>query len=155
MAEAVALGASVVAFIGIAGQIVQGCISISAFIGDVKDTPSYLKNLRKEVKMMQSILEGFSRHLKDLEDTGIPLCDEQLTKEALALSKEAVDDLSQMTSKYTQNIVTWSKFRFAMKKNSWQKSLAKIECAKNSLLTAQAFIILYAEYPDTLSLTLR
>ena len=61
-AEAVGLGASVLTFVGLAGTILQGCVSLRSILDDVKDAPTDLRALKRELAIFESYLDGFQSH---------------------------------------------------------------------------------------------
>lgn len=55
MAEALGLAASVIAVVGLAGQVLQGCQNIKSWVGDFNSAPKDIQLLMRE---LDSILES-------------------------------------------------------------------------------------------------
>jgi hypothetical protein len=63
MTYPLSLGASTVAFIRIAGQILQGCQYIYNFVDDVREAPNDLLYFKTEIKGFRAAILGFQRIL--------------------------------------------------------------------------------------------
>lgn len=63
MAEAIALGASIVAFIGLAGQLAQGCSYVRTIIDDIIDASDDLRALQREIRLFEATIETFQKAL--------------------------------------------------------------------------------------------
>ncbi|TGO40457.1 hypothetical protein BHYA_0037g00580 [Botrytis hyacinthi] len=73
MAEAIGSGASVKNFIGLAGQLVQGCEYVRRTIDEIKEADGDVRELRSEVSSFELIVDSFRNVLQDLETSGVQL----------------------------------------------------------------------------------
>ncbi len=144
MAEAIGLGASVVAFIGLAGQIAQGCQFARTVLDDVKDAPEDLRCLRTEIRLFEVTVDGFKNLLADIIDLGIPAGQTATVQLALDYSEEAVAGLLKLINKDKHRGSRWGQIRFAFVKDKCAKHVARLERAKGYLSAAQAGILLWA-----------
>jgi hypothetical protein len=71
MADPIGLGASVIAFIGLTGQVLQGCRFIQTILIDIDDAADDFRNLKTEVNLFELKIDGFKRALVDIADSGI------------------------------------------------------------------------------------
>jgi hypothetical protein len=145
MAEAIGLGGSVVAFIGLAGQVAQGCQYIGTLLDDIKDASEDLRSLRTEVKIFQLTLEIFRNTLQELADSGVAVeADGQAlaTKLALCYSEEALELLQGLLARRKDTGRMWGKIRFASAKSKCAKHVSRIERAKGYIEAAHAGILL-------------
>lgn len=142
MAEAIGLGASVVAFIGTAGQVLQGWQYISTLLDAIKDAPDDIKSLYTEVNMLIRILTGFKTVLTDISRLSDHAAIESETKQALEYCEEAMAGLLKFLLKIKRAGTKWSQLNFAFSKDKVSKHLSRIQSAKEHVLLAQATIIL-------------
>jgi len=142
MAEAIGLGASVVAFIGTAGQVLQGWQYISTLFDDVKDAPDDIKSLDREVNMLVRMLTGFKTVLTDISHMDDHAAIGSETKQALDYCDEAMVGLMKFLLKIKRAGTKWNQLRFAFSKDKVLKHLSRIQNAKEHILLAQATIIL-------------
>lgn len=66
MAEAIALGSSEVASIGLASQVLQGCQYVKTLLGDFKDAYNDMRSLEAEISMLMRILDGCKTNLTEI-----------------------------------------------------------------------------------------
>jgi hypothetical protein len=100
---ALGVGASVVSFIGFAGQILQGCHYISNLFDDIKDAPETLSYLGAEVKAFRIVLHGFQQALQSVgQSTNIDAASEQVLT-ALKTSSATIQDLKSLLEKYSHS----------------------------------------------------
>ena len=52
MAKAIGLAPSVAGLVGLAGQLLNGCIFVKGFLGDAKDTPTDIRDLHTEMDIL-------------------------------------------------------------------------------------------------------
>ena len=127
MAEAFALGATVVSVIAFAGQVLQGCLAIRAFLDDLEDVPVYIEDLK-------SILAIFEASLINLKST---LSEENASVElgpALEYSDKCIRDLEGTIQKLRNGGPGWKKNLSAVR---WKGKIVKqIE----NLKTARALL---------------
>jgi len=53
MAEAIGFAASIIAVVGLAGQVIQGCQHIKTWIGDFNSAPKDVQNLMRELNSIE------------------------------------------------------------------------------------------------------
>jgi len=144
MAEAIGLGASVVAFIGLAGQVAQGCKFVRDILGDVKDASNDIRALRTEIQLFELTLNHFQASLADIEAAGIPVPASYGVGIELALeySEEAMASLLGLIAQKAGGETITTRIKFAFKKDKCSKHLGRLERAKGYVSTAQASILL-------------
>ena len=95
------IAASVVAFAGISGQILQGCNYLSTFFSDVGDAPDVLVAISSELSTLRGRLEGFHMLLRDMQDRLPPeLILQQNPAAALQKCQDAILKLQKFVDKY-------------------------------------------------------
>ncbi|EPE37154.1 hypothetical protein GLAREA_09317 [Glarea lozoyensis ATCC 20868] len=154
MAEAIGVGASVVAFIGLAGQVAQGCQYIRTLLDDIKDASEDVQSLRTEVKIFQLTLETFRNTLQELADSGVAVeadAHALATRLALSYSEEALELLQGLLAKTKDTGRIWSKVRFASGKSKYAKHVSRIERAKGYIEAAHAGILLSLQHQQALN----
>ena len=67
MAELFGLGASAIAFIGLAGQVLQGCQYVHDFIDNIRDAPDDLRHYHTEISSFRSAVLGFQEVLQAIK----------------------------------------------------------------------------------------
>lgn len=142
MVEAIGLGASVVAFIGLAGQIAQGCSFVRTVIEDIRDAPDDLRALEREIRLFEVTIETFQKALSGLEDSGIPGHQEPAVQMALDCGEETMGGLLEFVLKKKKKVGRWGQIRFAFDKAKCAKYVGQVERAKGYLTSAQAGILL-------------
>jgi hypothetical protein len=108
-AEAVGLRASVLAFIGLAGQIVSGCQFISNLVDDTKDAREDLRTLSHEVKILQDSVIFFQNTLLLLDQNGT-------SKDILNTAKPIFEEIFQAIE-HVQGFIT----RHKAKDSTWKE----------------------------------
>lgn len=142
MAEVVSLGASVVAFIGLAGQVIQGCQYVRTILDDIKDAQDDVRSLRTEIKILSRTLESFQNVLSEISNTGNLEGVGTETRLALEYCEEAMAGLVKSILKIKKAGTRWSQIRFAFSKDKISKHIGRIERAKGYIAAAQASILL-------------
>jgi hypothetical protein len=100
MTDPLSLGAFAVAFIGIAGQVLQGCQYICNFVDDVREVPDDLNYFRAEIKGFRAAILGFQRILQRFEySTNLETVAEQI-RLAFNSASLAINQLKILTEKY-------------------------------------------------------
>ena len=94
-AEAIAFGASVVGFIGLTGQILQGCLFVQGFLEALEDAPADIEALQSELLIFQTSLDKFQSTLNVVDDDAIG----EDVRLALEYSNKAINDLRKVVSK--------------------------------------------------------
>jgi hypothetical protein len=142
MAEAIGLGASVVAFIGLAGQVIQGCQYTHTILDDVKNAPDDIRSLHTEINLLDRTLETFKNLLTQLSNTGNHEVIGAETKLALDYCEEAMAGLLKLILKIRKTGNSWSQIKFAFSKDKISKHISRVERAKGYISTAIASILL-------------
>ncbi|CAG8971653.1 hypothetical protein HYALB_00003121 [Hymenoscyphus albidus] len=151
MAEAISLGASIIAFIGLAGQIAQGCSYVRTLIDDIDDAPDDMRGLQREIRLYEGTNETFREALSNLEESGIPTQQSSYVQLALKFGNETLSNLTEFIERKTKSGRRLGQVRFAFGKGKCAKHAEQIERAKEFLSMAQAGIILALEHEHTLS----
>jgi hypothetical protein len=142
-AEAVGIGASVVAFIGITGQIAQGCQYIRTVLSDIHNAPSDLMALCAGVALFESNLLQFQKILQELDEVGIPVIHLSAIQDALDFSEKAVAGLIMSIAGNKDIGTRWGRIQFAFAKGKCAKYLDRVEKAKGFVSVAQAGLLLW------------
>lgn len=53
MAEAIGFAASIIAVVGLAGQVIQGCQNVKAWVGEFNSAPKGIQDLIQELNSME------------------------------------------------------------------------------------------------------
>jgi hypothetical protein len=142
MADPIGLGASVIAFIGLTGQVLQGCRFIQTILNDIDDAADDLRNLRTEVNLFELTVDGFKRALVDIADSGISQDQTAAVQIALDYAEEAVSDLLKFIAKHKKLGSKWSKIRLAFTKDKCAKYASRMGRAKSYISAVQAGVLL-------------
>ncbi|KAB8290281.1 hypothetical protein EYC80_011146 [Monilinia laxa] len=120
---AVSLGASVIGFIRLTGQVLQGCQFVCDCVDDIKGAPKELHNFIDQVKNFESGIRSFQYSLeKAAKSMDISLLEEE-TKLSLKLGQTTIRDLRDLVNdrKHNGKRNWWEGFKFAKKKNVFTK----------------------------------
>ncbi|PQE17650.1 hypothetical protein CJF31_00007754 [Rutstroemia sp. NJR-2017a BVV2] len=142
---AVGLGASVVSFVGITGQILQGCQFICDYIDDIKDAPKELQQMLLELKIFEAGLRSFQTTLDNAKEcVDVNSVEEQICR-ALNLGNAAIQDLRALVEKHAHNGKRdwWKNFKVAKKKNAFIKYRERLDKAKLEMIFVQLNINTY------------
>jgi hypothetical protein len=127
MAEAFALGATVASVVGFAGQVLQGCLAIRAFLDDLEDAPVYIEDLK-------SILAIFEASLTNLKSTVSEDNASVELRPALEYSDKCIRDLEGMIRKLRDGDPDWERNLSAVR---WKSKIMKLV---ENLKTARALL---------------
>ncbi|CZR56349.1 uncharacterized protein PAC_06237 [Phialocephala subalpina] len=133
MAEALGVGASVVAFIGLAGQVAQGAAYLYNFFGAIQDAPADVRSLAEELKVLSPILDDVRRH--GLETASMRAAVEQCNASVEELKALVVKSKLTTTQPRTRKI--WSQMSVGFRSEKFHKHTEKLERAKLALIPAQ------------------
>jgi hypothetical protein len=137
MAEAFGIAASALSVIGFAGQILQGCQTVSAFLDQIKEAPNEFQCFRREVKIFQSILESYRATLYKIDDE----TDRDVWEQAMLVldhCDETVAGLQRLIDKRGESRITkWKSLGLAFQTAKLQKHLQRIDRAKGSIIAAR------------------
>lgn len=133
MAEALGVGASVVAFVGLAGQVAQGVAYLYNFFGAIQDAPADVQSLTEELKVLSPILDDIRRH--GYENASIRAALEQCN--ACVEELNALVTKSKLTTTQSKARKIWSQLNVAFRSEKFQKHTERLERAKLALIPAQ------------------
>ncbi|KAF5871682.1 uncharacterized protein Bfra_008706 [Botrytis fragariae] len=141
MAEAIGLGASVVAFIGLAGQLVQGCEYVRQTIDRIKQAEGDVRELRSEVNSFELIIDSFRNVLQDLETSGVQLTASgrmHAVQSVLDTAHEAVQNLIKFiaTNKFSGR--KRDKLKFVFSRETCANHVSRINRVKHDIAVTQA-----------------
>lgn len=142
---AVSLGASVISFIGLTGQILQGCQFICDCFDDINGAPKETLYILEQLKCFEKGLRNFQCTLEKVkQSTDISESEDEI-KLALELSGLTVKELQEFVNKYKRNGRNdwWKGFRFAKKKNVFTKYASRLHQAKIDIIGIQSRLNLY------------
>ncbi|KAF7933952.1 uncharacterized protein EAE98_003661 [Botrytis deweyae] len=137
---AVSLGASVISFIGLTGQILQGCQFICDCFDDINGAPKEILYILEQLKCFEKGLRNFQCTLEKVkQSTDISESEDEI-KLALELSELTVKELQEFVNKYKRNGRNdwWKGFRFAKKKNVFTKYASRLHQAKIDIIGIQS-----------------
>ncbi|KAF7887494.1 hypothetical protein EAF00_009788 [Botryotinia globosa] len=137
---AVSLGASVISFIGLTGQILQGCQYICDCFDDINGAPKEILKIFEQLKCFEKGLRNFQYTLEKVkQSTDISESEDEI-KLALELSGLTVKELQEFVNKYKRNGSNdwWKSFRFAKKKNIFTKYASRLYQAKVDIIGIQS-----------------
>jgi hypothetical protein len=141
MAEAaLGLGASVVAFIGLAGQVLQGCHYVCDFLDLTKSAPDDLQHLKNEIQGFRAAILVFQKLIGEVGRCArIENCAEQALH-ALRSGNVAIEELKVLILKLEHDgcMNWWKDIRVAGKRREFAKWIGRLGEAKLSLLLAQS-----------------
>ncbi len=115
MAEAFALGGTVVSVVGFAGQVLQGCLTIRAFLDDLKDAPVYIENLKSILAIFEASLTNLKSTLSE-DDASVEL------RPALEYSDKCIRDLEGTIRKLRDGGPCWKRNLSAVR---WKSQIMK------------------------------
>lgn len=136
------IAASVVAFVGIAGQLLQGVSTVYNFLGDIQDAPDEIKQLNAELNVLKMILENMitypqaiCRSKEALESVGV----------AMEMVQNQVTKLKELVEKYNiksigRRKLLWSNINIAFRKKKFAKYISNLDRARKLLEMAQSLV---------------
>jgi hypothetical protein len=145
MADAIGLGASVVAFIGLAGQVLQGCAYIREVVDNVQDADRDILTLRRDVHHFELTINSVRDLLNLLDNSGLPLKSNShllSVEAALSTSRKSVEDVQQFILLNYRPNKRRTKFKMVFGKGKHEKCVEKIRTAKQDVGIAQACVTL-------------
>jgi hypothetical protein len=147
MAEAIGLAASIIAVVGLAGQVIQGCQNIKAWVGDYSGAPKDIENLIQEIKVIEE-----SAKITDILRTKIVRREVDLQLDlALQHCLDAVQELRKYIG--DADIVlhergnrkksrAWQRLKVMLGKQATQASVDRLSRAKEQLVVVQSNVLL-------------
>ena len=140
MAELFGLGASAIAFIGLAGQVLQGCQHIHDFMNNVRDALDDLRHYHTEISSFKSVVLGFQEVLQAIKP--FARIDNSAEQALLALQSggTAINELKAILQKFERSGEKdlWRGIKLARKSSELAKHVARLGEAKVNILLAQS-----------------
>ena len=133
------VASSVVAFVGFAGQLLQGVSFIYDFLSDIRDAPEDIKHLNTRLALLRSILQNMIVHSQAVCASSAMF---GVVQEAMELVHKQINDLRDLIkdcspSRSGQKAVIWSNLSIAFRKNNIAKCITNLDQAKDLLQMAQ------------------
>jgi hypothetical protein len=141
MAEAaLGLGASAVAFMGLTGQVLQGCHYICKFIDNVRDAQDDLHHYSTEITTFKSTVLGFQEVLRAIEPSAMIESSIQQALLALQSGSVAIEELKTPLRRYKHDGQRdwWKDIKVAQKRSQFAKCVGRLGEAKVNILLAQS-----------------
>lgn len=144
MADLLSVGASVVAFIGLSGQVLHGCEYVYNLINNVRDAPEDLQNLGVEVQDFRTAVLSFQRLLQQfVYSTNFEVASEQIGS-ALKSASLAINDLKHLVGMHTHDGRRdwWKNIKAQKRKSMFAKFVERLRKAKADIALTQSNAIL-------------
>jgi hypothetical protein len=144
MTDPLSLGASAVAFVGLAGQVLQGCQYICNFVDDVHDAPDDLHYFKTEINGFRAAVLGFQRILQRFEHSANLETVAEHIGFALNSASLAIKELKTLVEKHERDGKRdWCRgLKVATKKTQFVKCVENLGRAKADIAVAQSSAIL-------------
>jgi 3-polyprenyl-4-hydroxybenzoate decarboxylase len=139
MAELLATAGSVVGFIGLAGQVAQGCTFIWNFVEDVKDAPEDLRRLKEELKLTKDVSSALGILLENSPPDSFTNTKEAAAG-ALASCAGTIKELTTLLSGFRSK--RKHKIKAALNKEKIRKLLSQVHHAMSIVASAQSNMLL-------------
>ncbi|KAI9643848.1 hypothetical protein NHQ30_007199 [Ciborinia camelliae] len=136
---AVGLGASVISFIGLTGQILQGCQFVCDYLDDIKGAPKELQYILDHLKIFEGEIRNFKYNLERAGKSIDILPLEEAIERSLKLSESVIEDLRDLVNKYKHDGKKdwWKGFKFAKKKKVFSNYVHRLDSARIGVIGAQ------------------
>jgi hypothetical protein len=140
MAELLGLGASAIAFISLAGQVLQGCQYVHDFIDNTRDAPNELRHYHTEILHFKSAVLGFQEVLQAIKPFAKTENSAKQALLALQSGGTAINESKAFLQKLEQSGEwdLWRSIKVARKKSELAKYVARLGGAKVNILLAQS-----------------
>ena len=136
--EALAGASSIIAIVGLAGQVVQGCMYLNSILGGMKDAPDDLALLIRELEIIQQVASALSE--ENFRSDAVPIgCD---PTPALEFCIEAIGKVQKLVANYggpsgaLDHMNLRQRFQMGMSQDKIRKHLGRLERAKTHLLAS-------------------
>jgi membrane-associated HD superfamily phosphohydrolase len=146
MAEGLGLAASVIAVIGLAGQVVQGCQYIKGWVGDFRSAPKDVQDLMRELdtiqqsaRILEQLEKKFDANIQAQLDPALQLCFdavEEIRKKIEDADSTFKEPISRRRAK------GWHRLKVVFGKQDLQTAVDKLSRAKATLGVAQSNVLL-------------
>ena len=133
------VASGVVAFIGFAGQLLQGVSYIYDFLSEIHDAPDEIIQLRTRLRLLGVILQDMVyRSQAVFASTAMA----HIMQEAMDMIHQQIEKLLNLVNKYSPNssgrrAILWSSLNVAFRKKKFAKYIANLDRAKDLLQMAQ------------------
>ncbi|KAL9113026.1 MAG: hypothetical protein Q9187_007683, partial [Circinaria calcarea] len=136
------IAASVVAFVGIAGQLLQGVSIVYTFLSDVQDAPEEIQQLNAELNLLKMVLEDMITYPQGI-------CGSKEAFDNVGLAMEMVEGqvkkLKELVEKYNikgvgRRKLVWSNINVAFRKKKFAKYVLNLDRARKLLAMAQSSV---------------
>ncbi|KAL9115279.1 MAG: hypothetical protein Q9187_007345 [Circinaria calcarea] len=136
------IAASVVAFVGIAGQLLQGVCTVYTFLSDVQDAPEEIQQLNAELNLLRMILENMITYPQGI-------CGSKEAFDSVGLAMEMVQSqvkkLKELVEKYNikgvgRRKLVWSNINIAFRKKKFAKYISNLDRARKLLEMARSSV---------------
>lgn len=136
------IAASVVAFVGIAGQLLQGVSTVYNFLSDVQDAPDEIQQLNAELNLLKTILESMITYPE-------AICGSKEAFDSVGVAMEMVQNqvtkLKELVVKYNiksigRRKLLWSNVNVAFRKKKFAKYILNLDRARKLLEMAQSLV---------------
>ncbi|OBT81329.1 hypothetical protein VE02_10119 [Pseudogymnoascus sp. 03VT05] len=148
MAEAIGLVASIITVVGLAGQLIQGCQNIKAWVGNFNSAPKDIQNLIRELNSIEESAKITNTLRIKIDRREVDL---QLTP-ALQQCLDAVEELRKyivnadvvfQETNHSRKPRGWQRLKFMFSKQVIQASVDRLSRAKVQLMGVQSNVSLY------------
>lgn len=151
MAEAIGFASSIIAVVGLSGQVIQGCQNIRDWVGDFNSAPKDVQCLVQELysieesakvtDMLRTKIVGQEVHLQ----LALPL--QQCLDAVQELRKHIVDaDAVFQKTGHSRKTRGWQRLKVVFNKQVIRASVDRLSRAKAQLVVAQSNVSLYVLY---------
>ena len=133
MAEALGIAGSVVSFVGLVGQVMQGVVFLHGFLGDIKDAPEDIRDLNTALKLLAEVLGDIQKDGEGSDSLreAIIYCESWVSKLKGLVERHALISSQPAGGK------AWSRMGVAFRNKKFRKYINGLEAAKTMLLHAQ------------------
>lgn len=139
MTGVLATAASAVGFIGLAGQVAQGCTFIWNFIEDVKDAPEDLQRLKEELKLTKDVSSSLGNLLENSPPDSF-MNTKEAAAAALASCAGTIKELTTLHSGFKSK--RRHKIKVALSKEKIRKLSSQVHHAMSIVASAQSNMLL-------------
>ena len=140
------VASGVVAFVGFAGQLLQGVSYIYDFLSDVHDAPEEIQQLCIRLRLIRGILQSMVVHSQAICASTAMASNIQ---EAMELVHQQVEKLSSLVKEHTptgigRRAVLWSSLNVAFRRKKFARYITNLDYARDLLQMAQMSIDRYS-----------
>lgn len=143
------VAAGIVGFIGLTGQVLQGCNHLSNLLSNAKDAPEIIKDVSSEIEAVQDALQHFNRLLSELDRYPHLIPENWNPASALKMCENAIEKLKSFINNFreldAQNAVgtaisprmrtqrRWRKMKLANNVDKLHEHVSHLQSAKQAL----------------------